>query len=382
MTRRLFQNQQKITGIQEALNAATNRPEVTDEFGKRKLIASLQNPASTGLSRRLPLWIPVAAGLILVLGVLFALRLFSFSPPSSPKDISAHRTAPAPLPLIMRGLVKSLPLHENLEVDSEHGAKFVMTDDSTLWVDSNTRMTFNTDAGDLNMDHGRLLARFNKRITPTRIQTADGTIHIVGTVFTVSVGDFGTEVRLFEGNIILQIHGKKESIPTHSYIRFQNGTVTQRRALDASDVISALLIPEKTFHFSGPKVPSLSIPKPPAPETAAAGNANTAPAKVETKRVARRSVPAALQNPPANTADSDSAAYQLPPEDDMQVEHQAAPPKSTAVAPTVPTAEQLLEDACDSLKNGHHEQGKAKIRDYLKEHPDDRYWEHVHSIFE
>ncbi|MBN2714756.1 MAG: FecR domain-containing protein [Deltaproteobacteria bacterium] len=379
MNRRLFQNQEKVAGVQNALEEASVRPASTDESAKRNLIAQLHNANAPASHSQNPIWILASIAAVLVLGAGITIY-FKGHAVSSPEHQEARPETVSNVNLKLSGLVRTLPIDRDIVVPSTVGAKFVMSDQSTIWADSETQLMFLSRVGDLNLKSGRLLARFNKRRTPARIVTPNGTIQIIGTVFSVTVKPEYTEVRLFKGEIALLLNGKPITVTRGTYVRATNKTIDTQRPLDTSDVISALLIPEKTFRLSGPPVPELQISEPAPVNATPKDKVSLTPNRPSPKNISRLHPAPQLPSPVAR--DTAESSFQLPPEDDMQIEQQVAQKQPDSDAATSPPAEQLLQDACDSLKRGDHEKGKAKIRDYLEAHPKDRYWEHVHTIFE
>ncbi len=375
----LFQNRKKWDSFRRELDHCAIRTESADELTRRNLVSRLRKDNAGRHPRRISrILVPgVAALLILGLGFL-GYRKIPWS--DAPIQVTANTNHPPHLLGEMSGLVSSIPLHRPVRVPTAGGAKVVLNDQSTLWMPAETTVSFLSDAGDLNLTSGGVLASFNKRSAPTKIHTASCVIEVLGTIFSLQVTADETELRLFEGRIALLAGSVREIVDAGWYIRVKNNIIDTRRPLDASDVISALLIPEKTYALPGPKLPELSLP---ATDTVngnpAVEKPTTAPA-MDSRKKPRSTRP---RKRGGGIADTPPKEILVPPEDDMTVESKNPPTVApNTQMPTIPAAEQLLEDACTHLKNGNHAAGKAKIREYLQQHPRDRYWKHVHSVFE
>lgn len=375
----LFQNREKLDSFRSELDRSAIRTESADELTRRNLISRLRKEYATRHPRRISrILVPgVAALLILGMGFLGYQKIPWSDAPAQITEKADSSTRPL---REMRGLISSIPLHGPVRVPVAAGAKVVLNDQSTLWMPAETTVSFLSDSGDLNLTAGRMLASFNKRNVPTKIHTASCVIEVLGTVFSLRVSDDETELRLFEGRIALLAGGVREIVDAGWYVRVKNNGINARRPLDASDVISALLIPEQTYALSGPKLPELSLP---ATDTADENPAVEKPATAPAENAQKKPRQLRPRKHGGGIADAPPKVIQAPPEDDMTVESMDAPTAThDTQKPTIPAAEQLLEDACTNLKNGNHAAGKAKIRDYLQQHPRDRYWKHVHSIFE
>jgi len=375
----LFQNREKLDSFRSELDRSAIRTESADELTRRNLISRLRKEYATRHPRRISrIFVPgMAALLILGLGVLGYLKI-----PQSDAPIQVTRNTYHP-PVSqeeMNGLISSIPLHRSLRVSAAGGAKVVLNDLSTLWMPAETTVSFLSDSGDLNMTAGGMLASFNKRSAPTKIHTTSCVIEVLGTVFSLRVSEDETELRLFEGRIALLAGSVREIVNAGWYVRVKNNGINARRRLDASDVISALLIPEKTYALPGPKLPELSLP---ATDTVNENPAVEKPITATDMDSRKKPKSTRPRKRGGSIADTPSNEIQVPPVDDMTVESKNTPTAApNAPIPTIPAAEQLLEDACTHLKNGNHTAGKAKIREYLQQHPRDRYWKHVHSVFE
>ncbi|MBN2341415.1 MAG: FecR domain-containing protein [Deltaproteobacteria bacterium] len=375
MTKRIFRNQYMLNALKTELHQQSAVSDAQLELNKRKLAAVVQHDDRSWRHHRI-LWAALAASAAFILiGVATFIYLnwtHPLPPALTPRDIT-HSVNTAPLE--MQGLVSIPPLYQDIEVPVHTGAKFIMADDSTIWTAEESRLRLQSSLGELHLASGRILATYSKRAEHTSIRTPNGTIEILGTTFAITASASSLEVRLFEGKIALHLKGEVHNITQGTYIRVEGNQLVEQRIIDRSDIISALLVTEKTFHLPGPKVPELSVPQPraaiiPMPKK-----------KTEKKEKHRPSQKKNRDSTTAETPDSSTIDVVSPEPDDMVVEiAEPGPTKQNTEA--MSEAERLLEDACRNMKNGNHAQGKEQIREYLKLHPKDRFWQHVNSIFE
>lgn len=381
MTKRIFTDEKKLNALKMHLDQTAVRSEAIDHFNHQKLLRQLNSPLSPKRTPwRLSLVAVAIVGLIISAGVYISQKVYN---PSAPTILKASHPTIAQTTNAVKGFIpissKSPLLNQNtpINVSATDGAKFLFAEQTTLWSSPNTELRLLSHQGDIFLNDGKLLAKYSKQKKKLTIKTAHGTIYILGTIFSVEATAQKLQIRLFEGRIEVVSPSQREIIPPGTYLLVENGRIVAKRPLDRADVISALLIAEKTYYLEGPKVPTLTLLPEISNIESSTPDAPTGRKKQRPRKSQKTTLLKANKNPILPKTSPPS--FESPEPDEMLIEHSDSTP---LVQQETPEAERILEDACTLMRNGKHQEGKEELKQYLKQHPKDRYWEHVNSILE
>jgi hypothetical protein len=304
------------------------------------------------------------------------------------------------------------------------GAKIVLEDGSTLWLDSGAVLSaVDEEVSAVRLEAGRLLASVARRPAGSafRVVTAQARVTVHGTVFSVASGDGRARVRLHEGEVSLDVDDEVIDVQPGHQVEVTGAGVVSLQPIDAAGVLTDLLIAERTADLAGPVPPEIRslageivmdvevvaietpTPEPLVEEAEAAPPPEPRPAPVRPQR--QPSTPTGEVEEQDEPETGEPPPFVDPELNRIQVESAPAPPPSVIDRMRELTGEERYADAIEladaylaehprgvhaddvlylrahcQARTGDLRGGRQSLKDYLTRFPEGRYWDRVRDI--
>jgi len=258
--------------IRHALHASADTTPTRLEFERRRLTASLRANLTDAIERRRTRAPLRTTAIVTAVAAAAAAAVIAFVLSSTSRTASStadrHEAVASPFLVEISGLIhagdpQGLRPNAVAEVPADAGAKIVWPDRTTLWAAGSSTLSISESKTVVDFHKGRILAQVAVRhqTTPFEIQTPLGRVVVHGTVFSITGNGSRVAVHLHEGAVTFRYAGGEATLRPGQALEMRPNAAPRIFPIDEIDIISDMMIPEKTATLSGPPIPRLEDPQ-------------------------------------------------------------------------------------------------------------------------